>query len=496
MITFKIFCWNCRGFSAPHTAAHIFKAIRTYKPSLVCLVETRANFERIDRFRIKLSPSWDLAAIESLGFSGGIFIFWNKSIGHVSPLAVSRRALHIVVSSPNHTNCIISVVYNSNFSRYQRFLWHELSKISQLHLPWLIIGDFNAVLSRQEFKGGNFSYYDRKARFFKDFVDLNNLIDFNFSGPQFTWCNNQLGPARRWARLDRCLVNLEWINVFRFYKLQHLCRAFSDHSPILLNISIHSYSRRKIFHFNNFWLDFIGCRDAVGSAWNFTPRGNSMHAFSHLLSRSRFFIRRWCRSGVNNIESNILQVESAIQDCESNIHNPISCSQLSDLYSKLEALHRQSNTRWAQRAHMSWLADGDKNSKFFHYINHSRTHFNLIHQVSNQDGVVVSNQSDILLAFKDFYAKLWSAPSDHDHNLTGLIPDDIPILSNVDNSLLIREVSKEEVYLTILDLPSGKASGPDGFNVEFYRAFWHIIGDSLFSAVKLFRFLFSPSFLG
>lgn len=51
---------------------------------------------------------------------------------------------------------------------------------------------------------------------------------------------------------------------------------------------------------------------------------------------------------------------------------------------------------------------------------------------------------------------------------------------------LIREVTKVEVYLTILDFPTGKPPGPDGFNVEFYQTFWHVMGDHLFSAIRHF----------
>lgn len=266
MMIAKFLCWNCRGLSARDTSDYIFKLIRIHKPSLVCLVETRANSGRIDRFRFKIPRSWHWAAIEADGYSGGIFILWNKSLGHVTPIVASRRALHIVISSSVFKNCVISIVYNSTFSRKQCLLWNELSKISKLHLPWLIIGDFNAVLSRNEFKGGNFFYYNRKAQFFREFVDFNNLIDLNHSGPQFTWCNNQNGLARHWARLDRCLVNLDWTNVFRFYNLKHLSRVFSDHSPLLLDINVHTHPKPYYFRFNNFWLDYLGCHDAVHSA--------------------------------------------------------------------------------------------------------------------------------------------------------------------------------------------------------------------------------------
>lgn len=131
------------------------------------------------------------------------------------------------------------------------------------------------MLSRNEFNGGNFSYYDRKACSFKEFVD-SSLLDLNFIDPSFTWCNNQNGSGRRWARLGRCLVNMDWINAFKFYKLQHLSRTFIDHSLLLLGISLHSYHSHNSFCFDNFWLDYLGCHIAVREAWEFSPHGNPM----------------------------------------------------------------------------------------------------------------------------------------------------------------------------------------------------------------------------
>lgn len=115
------------------------------------------------------------------------------------------------------------------------------------------MGDFNSILHRTKHKGGSFAYYERKARSFIDFVESNNLMDLNFSGPHFTWCNNQSGLARRWARLDRCLVNFDWLNIFKLNNLQHLSGSFSDHSPFLLSSSISTQHRKRIFHFDNSW---------------------------------------------------------------------------------------------------------------------------------------------------------------------------------------------------------------------------------------------------
>lgn len=56
---------------------------------------------------------------------------------------------------------------------------------------------------------------------------------------------------------------------------------------------------------------------------------------------------------------------------------------------------------------------------------------------------------------------------------------------------MIRDVSKNEVFQTLLFLPLGKSPGLDGLNVEFYRFFRDEVGDHLFSAINYFFSYFS-----
>lgn len=48
------------------------------------------------------------------------------------------------------------------------------------------------------------------------------------------------------------------------------------------------------------------------------------------------------------------------------------------------------------------------------------------------------------------------------------------------------EVTCEEIYRVVLDLPSSKSPGPNGFNAEFYQFFRNDIGDQLVPAIECF----------
>ncbi|KAH7659849.1 DNase I-like protein [Dioscorea alata] len=102
---------------------------------------------------------------------------------------------------------LLGIGCNSSRIQDQSSIWFELTGIASLNLPWILIGDFNAIASLNEFQGGSRNYYRSKARVFSDFIFLNNVLDVNYISSRFTWCNNQVGAARKWACLDRCLLN-------------------------------------------------------------------------------------------------------------------------------------------------------------------------------------------------------------------------------------------------------------------------------------------------
>ena len=87
----------------------------------------------------------------------------------------------------------------------RRLLWHDLSVLDN-SVPMMFVGDFNAILSADEKKGGR-PFLLSESEDFQVFIEGMQLEDVGFSGPKFTWCNNRFGRARIWKRLDRMLLN-------------------------------------------------------------------------------------------------------------------------------------------------------------------------------------------------------------------------------------------------------------------------------------------------
>lgn len=195
--------------------------------------------------------------------------------------------------------------------------------------------------------------------------------------------------------------------------------------------------------------------------------------------------------GIQPIDSNIEKLERQISEAEFkdglDEGMDMSPQSLTILYNQLSALHRQNDTKWAQRARLQWVQNGDNNSSFFFNSVRFRNHFKSITNILDLNGVTHTDHMGITSSFVRYFSDLWTDPIGVSHEeLISFLPNEIPQISVNDAANLIKEVSKLEVFEALQSLLKGKSPGPDGFNAEFFRFYWNEIGDSVVSAVRYF----------
>ena len=82
-------------------------------------------------------------------------------------LSATEQEIHAIVKvRSSNLSWLISAIYASPRIAKRKILWNNLKIVSQLHnLPWLMLGDFNEVLSGDDKFGGNS-------------VNLNRVLEF------------------------------------------------------------------------------------------------------------------------------------------------------------------------------------------------------------------------------------------------------------------------------------------------------------------------------
>lgn len=148
-----------------------------------------------------------------------------------------------------------------------------------------------------------------------------------------------------------------------------------------------------------------------------------------------------------------------------------------------EALQAQ-EIHWKQRSRITWLKEGDQNTKFFHQSAKARSSFNKTSHITI-DGMKTEDPATIQSKAVKYFSNLFKPHDGHPNPL--LFQIDRPKASNSDNSPLISMPSEEEIKTYVFSLEKKKTHlAPDGFNGAFYTSTWGIIGKTVSHAVQHF----------
>ncbi|KAL8557496.1 hypothetical protein ACS0TY_004798 [Phlomoides rotata] len=126
-----------------------------------------------------------------------------------------------------------------------------------------VVGDFNAIRSPEEGVGRGEGGDPRNMVKFDDFISLYNLMDMPLSSRTFTWYRPD-GTCK--TKLDRMLVNSEWIARWPDQVLNGLSRTLSDHCPIYMESARKNWGPRP-FRFINAWVKHPNFKDFFESKW-------------------------------------------------------------------------------------------------------------------------------------------------------------------------------------------------------------------------------------
>lgn len=148
-------------------------------------------------------------------------------------------------------------------------MWDNPSKVAELHaLPWIIVGHFNEVLLGKD-KFGRRPISISRAINFQECLNTCGMINLGFSGPRFTWTNQQPLPHLVQERINRVFVNADWNILYPEACVKHLKRSHLNPNPVLLSLRHdHGTHHPRPFRFQPMWLSHPSFPGLVSDAWS------------------------------------------------------------------------------------------------------------------------------------------------------------------------------------------------------------------------------------
>ena len=156
----------------------------------------------------------------------------------------------IATSFENGERCFLSNIYAPTDFVGKVQLWAHIRFIRSLEplLPWILAGDFNAVISLEEKRGG-LARLDQSSNLLRDMIGLLFLIDVKPNNGVFTWNNRRCGGEAISERLDRFLISCYWMDNRWVTSSEILDWRESDHWPVKLSITPYRVTKNPSFKF-------------------------------------------------------------------------------------------------------------------------------------------------------------------------------------------------------------------------------------------------------
>ncbi|XP_020264584.1 uncharacterized protein LOC109840369 [Asparagus officinalis] len=318
--------WNVRGLNKSSKQQIVRNQLMQYHISFLALLETKNKDCSISKVTRKIASNWEWESnVRAVG-KAMIIIMWDPNIFDTQVINMSDQQITCSVKSKDgRLDCFISAIYGFNQLEARKGLWNDLNSICQSigNTPWLLRGDFNAMISSEE-KLTGVILTEPHTGDFCNFIEVCALSHLKTQGFFFTWNNKQEADARVWSRLDRALINDAWINNFNSSHVEFMMPGISDHSPAIVLLYEDTFPRKKSFKFYKIWINHDSYIPTISNIWHQFIQGYSMFSVYTKLKVLRGALKDLNKKHFNNISEQVLRAKNALQEDQENLQvNPL-----------------------------------------------------------------------------------------------------------------------------------------------------------------------------
>nr|GEW08462.1 hypothetical protein [Tanacetum cinerariifolium] len=350
-----------------------------------------------------------------------------------------------------------SFVYAQYEEVGRRTLWNDLVKhnIAIKGAPWSLLGDFNVIIDPSERSFGCSSVADGMDEF-RNCISQIEVNDLVMSGIQFTWNKTPKSVNGLLKKLDRVMCNMEFLDKFLNSNAIFLPFICSDHAPSVLNISC---IEKDVPGYSMFSL-------ALKLKLLKKPFGKLKYSQGDLAENVRKL-----KDKLSNVQEEMVKdpfnVELRIEEI----------GLLNDFTSAV----KDRELFLKQKAKVSWLSEGDFNTKYFNNAMKERRNKSRIDFMEDFEGNGFSRSGvweQFISYFEQILGRSEVVDSIHDpsHLFTNKLSVEVV-------EFMVKPISKDEIKVALFSMEDDKASGPDGFSFKFFKSAWSIVGHEFSQAI-------------
>jgi len=276
---------------------------------------------------------------------------------------------------------------------------------------------------------------------------------------------------------------LRWPNYIQAAQL----RGLSDHCAVILSVDEQNWGPRP-FRMLKCWADVPGYKNFVSSKWrSFQVEGSKGYVMKEKFKMIKEALKEWHSNHTNNLPGKIAHVKDRIAVLDDRgVVASLGVEEVEELHRLTDDLHSLSRIHssmcW-QQSRLTWLREGDANTKYFHGTMSSRRRVNTISSIVVR-GTVVEGVSNVRQVVYTHFSNHFRAPSVERPSTSDL---NFRTLTYREGAAIIKPFPMEELKIAVWDCDSYKCPGLDGVNFGFIKEFWLDMREELMHYVSDFH---------
>ncbi|XP_028095883.1 uncharacterized protein LOC114295782 [Camellia sinensis] len=269
-MTVKIASWNVRGLNDPSKQKEVKSFVSKENFHVMGILETKIKQTNERKICEKCFGKWSMLSNSQPTETGRVWVCWNNDFCDLQLISMSNQHILCKILDLATNEYFFAVfVYAANKHTLRKVFFDTMFNISHAKskVPCIFLGDFNAIRYQQE-KIGVSPTWTSENEEFNTYINASELADLSYGGCQFTWANKRSEGAFIATKIDRVLVNEAWLDKFPESTATFLPAGISNHSSVVVNISVNSSSFKKPFKYFDFWSQHPDFLSTVSNTWS------------------------------------------------------------------------------------------------------------------------------------------------------------------------------------------------------------------------------------
>ena len=469
------------------------------KNGFIFLQETHSKPESTREFREDFGKNNDLFFSHGASNSCGVAIGICGNFDYNVKKEISDpngRYLLMKITIGTSDFALINIYNENNEAAQVRLLQHVDTQLEQLGIDpetnIVLGGDLNFYFDKNlEAVGGNPQTKLQSLAAFLKLKEKYDLCDIwrikHKKEKKYTFRQRHYsGYLQR--RLDFIFISNQLQTMVN--KSEILVAISTDHSPVLMNLTIENINFQKgagYWKYNSSLNDdLIYTNQLIKLIDDFLQScliTNKQAKWELLKYEIRKFTIQYTKKISKEKRKHKQGLEEKLEHLKNtnvNEENP----QYKKLHEDREKIYDEIATGIKIRSKCNWYELGEKSNKYFLNLEKKNAKTSIISKLFIENAII-ANQKDIMLNIENFYKNQFqnkneNTQSDCDFFLRDL---DLPSLSEADKIFLDKDVTEEELFLSLSEMKNDKSPGNDGLTCEFYKHFWDKVKVPLFESI-------------